>query len=313
VSAAGESLSASPKKAAWLAERERGAVAGVRLVFALATLFGRFPARQIVRGVALYYALFDKRARAASKAFLARVYGRPARFAEVYAHVHRFAQVTLDRIFFLRGKLGPFEFTRTGNHHLEALTRSKTGAILLGAHLGSFEAMRASGSEEHFPLTIVGHFENAKMINALLESLDPEMAQRVLHVGGGDPIGFALTLRERIESGEMVAMMGDRIGLNDKTVVATFFGEPAHFPAGPFLLASMLKCPVYLTFGIYREPNRYDLSCEPFAERIVLPRQNRQAALAEIVQKYAARLEDKCRTAPDNWFNFYDFWEKPER
>jgi predicted LPLAT superfamily acyltransferase len=313
VSAVDERLATAPEKSGWLAERERGAVLGVRIVFVLATIFGRFPARQVVKLVALYYALFDSRARAASRDFFQRVYGRAARFADVYAHVHRFAQVTLDRMFFLRGIVRPFEVTRTGNHHLIELTRTKTGAILLGAHLGSFDAMRASGVEEHFPITIVGHFENAKMINALLQSLDPEMAQRVLHVGGGDPIGFAMTLRERIEAGEMVAMMGDRVGLNDKTVEATFFGAPASFPAGPFLVASMLKCPVYLTFGIYREPNRYDLSCEPFAERIVLPRQNRQAALAEIVQKYAARLEEKCRSAPDNWFNFYDFWETSPR
>ncbi len=60
---------------------------------------------------------------------------------------------------------------------------------------------------------------------------------------------------------------------------------------------------------MFFEPNRYALSCEPFAEQIVLPRKDRDAALAAYVERFARRLEDKARSAPDNWFNFYDFWE----
>jgi len=145
------------------------------------------------------------------------------------------------------------------------------------------------------------------MINALLSQLNPELNERVLHIGNS-PLDFALTLRSRVESGEMVAMMGDRIGLNDKTVTARFFGEKALFPAGPFLIAATLRCPVYLVFGIYREPNIYELSCMPFKDRIHLPRNDRMGALESIVQEYADALEEKCRSAPDNWFNFFDFW-----
>jgi predicted LPLAT superfamily acyltransferase len=72
----------------------------------------------------------------------------------------------------------------------------------------------------------------------------------------------------------------------------------------------MLKCPVYLTFGLYRDPDTYELHCEPFADRIELPRKERQAALARYAQKYAERLESYVKRAPDNWFNFYDFWRK---
>lgn len=299
----------SEEKAEWLNQKERGAILGIRAVLFMATVFGRAPTRLLVRLIALYYTLFDRSARAASKRYLAKVYGRPARFREVYAHILRFAQTTLDRLFMLRGAHRHFVVTRDGNHHLQALTREKRGAILLGAHLGSFEAMRMSGADERFPITIVGHFENAKMINALLEELNPELSERVLHIGDS-PLDFALTLKSRIDAGEMVAMMGDRIGLNDRTIAARFFGEKARFPAGPFLIAATLKCPVYLVFGIYREPNRYELSCMPFKDRIQLPRSDRMGALESIVQEYADALEEKCRSAPDNWFNFFDFWEE---
>lgn len=303
---------AKPDDAAWLSQGERGALWSIRLMFRLARLFGRRPTRLIVRLVALYYATFDAAAARASRAWLTRVHGRPATTREVRAHIFRFAQVVLDRVYLLQGAIGAFEVTRTGDHHLDRLAREGRGAVLLGAHLGSFEAMRAGARDERLPLYIVGHFENARMINALLARIDPHMAGRVIHVGD-DPVGFALGVRERVEQGGLVAILGDRVGLNDKHVSVPFFGEPARFPTGPLLLAAMLRCPVYLVFGLYREPNRYDLHCEPFAERIELPRARRQEALAEWVARYAVRLEHHARQAPDNWFNFYDFWEDGDR
>jgi len=184
------------------------------------------------------------------------------------------------------------------------------GALLVGALLGSYEAMRAGGFEDQIPIRILGYFANAKMINALLEQLDPHKAAKVMHLGD-DPVGVMTKVQECLEHGEFVAMMADRTGLNERTVLAEFFGQPDPFAAGPFLLASILRCPVYLVFGLYTEPNRYDLHCERFADRIDLPRKDRDGAMKEWVQRYAARIEHHARNAPLNWFNFFDFWAKP--
>lgn len=302
---------ATAESPAWLSQQERGALLGIRFVFSLASAFGRWPARQFVRLVALYYALFDRGVKRASRDWLERVHGRRVRWREVYAHIFTFAQVALDRIFLLKGRTRAFTVNRNGNHHLQQLVADGRGAVLLGAHLGSFEAMRMSADTEAFPISIVGHFENARMVNALLSRIDPAMAAKVIHVGD-DPIAFALKVKERLEVGHMVAILGDRVGLNDKTVHVDFFGDSAAFPTGPFLLAAALRSPVYLVFGLYYEPNRYELFCEPFAERIELPRADRAASLERIVQRYANELERYCRKAPNNWFNFYDFWAEKQ-
>jgi predicted LPLAT superfamily acyltransferase len=292
---------------AWLTREERGAMAAIGFVFWLARRLGRRPARLFLRIVAAQYVLTDRAARSASASWLSTVYGRPARLSEIYQHILRFAHVTLDRVFLLLGAHELFVVNRTGKHHLNELTRQKRGAILVGAHLGSFDAMRVTGAEERFPINIVGHFENARMINALLERLNPGMAERVIHVGG-DPIGFATAVRQHLDDGEMVAILADRVGLNDKQVEVDFFGKKAAFPTGPFLLAAALNAPVYLVFGLYFEPNRYELFCEPFSERLSIPRGDRAGALQAVVQRYAERLEHYARMAPDNWFNFYDVW-----
>jgi predicted LPLAT superfamily acyltransferase len=291
----------------WLNQRERGTLLLIRLTIRLATMFGRRAVRPLVVMIALWYRLFDRRAVRASRDWLRRVHGREPGFWAIYRHIRTFAQVTLDRVFLVTGRTKAFTFSRTGHENLVAQLRTGRGAVLLGAHLGSFEAMRLGGVEDRITIQVLGHFANAKMVNALLTQLNPDHAATVIHLGD-DPVGVMARVRARIEAGDFVALLGDRTGLNDRTTTASFLGQEARFPSGPFLLASLLHCPVYLVFGIYREPNRYDLFCEPFAERLELPRQNRQGALQAAVQRYADRLAEHARNAPDNWFNFYDFW-----
>jgi len=299
----------SSSKTTWLSQRERGTLLGIHALYWLATLFGRAPTRIVVRIIAATYALFSRSINRLSRQWLSIVFGRPATRAMVYRHVLHFAQTAVDRLFLLRGKIDSFEVTTTGKQHLlDAAARNK-GLLLLGAHVGSFEAMRADSARVRIPLNILGHFENARMINALFEKLNPDLAARVIHIETNS-VEFIFDVRNRIEAGEFVGTMGDRVGLNEKSVVVQFFGRPARFPTGPFVLASVLKCPVYLTFGLYSEPNRYDLFCEPFADCVDLPRKKRQEQLQAVVQRYASRLEEYCRKAPYNWFNFYDFWEE---
>lgn len=304
-----ESKQPSQTSQSWLSHGERGAMLGIRAVFWLATAAGRKPARAFIYVVALYYRLFDRAVVQASSSWLRRVYGREPTWREVFDHILTFAHVTLDRMFLLQGKVKGLEFTRTGHQHLQHALAAGRGAVLLGAHLGSYDAMRQGGAADKVPINILGYFENAKMISALFERLNPDMAARVIHIGA-DPIGVMSQVRDRVDKGELVALLGDRVGVGDKVVEADFFGETARFPAGPFLFASLLRCPVFLVFGLYTAPNRYDLYCEPFADDVQLPRARRQQALAELVGRYAKRLEVYCRKAPKNWFNFFDFWSR---
>lgn len=291
----------------WLSQRERGSLWLIRLSFGLALRLGRRAMRPLVVIVALWYRLFDRAAVRASRQWLQRVHGQRPGFWQVYRHIRTFAQVTLDRAFLISGRTRGLVITRTGHEHLTRQLATGRGAVLLGAHLGSFEAMRQGGVADRVRIQILGYFENARMINALLAQLAPDRSATVIHLGD-DPVSVMARVRARIEAGDFVAVLGDRTGLNERTAKATFFGEEAAFPTGPLLLASLLRCPVYLVFGLYREPDRYELCCEPFVERLELPRGQRDQALRQHVQAYAARLEEHCRRAPDNWFNFYDFW-----
>lgn len=301
--------SAAPgsEPAGWLEQRERGVLWLMRASFWLATVCGRTVMKGPVTLVALWYVLFDRKAVAASRDWLRRVRGREPRWSEVFAHIRNFAQVTLDRVLLITGRTRAIEFTCEGDEHLAAQVATGRGAILLGAHLGSYEALRAGGMNEDVPIQILGYFKNSRMVNELLGSYHAGQAARVIHLGE-DPVGAMARVRGRLEDGEMVAVLGDRVGLNERVMRVPFFGEPAAFSPGPFMLAHVLRCPVYLVFGLYAAPGRYDLHCEPFAERVDLPRKGREQALYELTARYAERVEAYARRAPYNWFNFFDFW-----
>lgn len=290
----------------WQAVSERGTTLGVRTLVTVGTALGRGAARALVRVVALWFALFDRTVRRASRGYLRRLQGR-ATLADVYAHVRTFAQVTLDRLFILRGETARLEIRTSGEEILRELAATRRGALLLLAHVGSFEILRTLSVERDLPIHVLGYFKNAKRINAVLKGIDPRVDARFIEIRPGDPT-FAIAVADRIAAGELVGTMGDRVGADGKSVRVPFLGGEADFPTGPYLLASALKCPVFLAFGLYHEPNRYELYCEPFADPVVLPRSGRDEALRALAARYAARVEHYCRRAPTNWFNFYDFW-----
>jgi predicted LPLAT superfamily acyltransferase len=188
--------------------------------------------------------------------------------------------------------------------------KPRRGAILLGAHLGSFEAMRAAAEKYDVPLWIVADFSNAERINGMLELLAPNLMMRAIGVDPSNPSSM-IQIKEVLERGELVAILADRnTERRDRSVAVPFFGQKAYFPAGPYVLAHVLGCPVLLVYGLFSAPNRYDLYCEPFESRISLPRRTRGEAIEALASRYADRLEARARMAPYNWFNFYDFWEE---
>ncbi|MCL2447917.1 MAG: hypothetical protein FWD17_03110 [Polyangiaceae bacterium] len=290
----------------WLNVAERGSALGIAFFVWLSTAFGRAPARLVLRVVVFYYVVFHASLRRVSADYWRRVRGS-AGFGRVYGHVLRFAEAALDRAFIVSGKHRYFRVTRHGNEHLERLRAARRGAILVGAHVGSFEAMRVNGDLEGFRINILGYFKNARMLNAALEKLDPSASARFIAIEPSQ-VDFVMRVKERIDRGECVAVMGDRVGLDRRAATVDFFGAEAQFPTGPYLLAAILKCPIYLTFGLYRAPDRYELYCEPFDLEPKVSREDRDEALRAYAQRFASRLEHYVGLAPDNWFNFYDFW-----
>jgi predicted LPLAT superfamily acyltransferase len=141
---------------------------------------------------------------------------------------------------------------------------------------------------------------------ALFRGLNPMIADKIIQIGN---LGAMLQVKEALDGGEMVGILGDRIVRGDKTVTAPFLGAPAAFSAGPYVLSTLLEAPIVLCFGLYLGGRRYEILFEPFCDGVRLSREHRDAEIRALVARYAERLEAYCRRQPFNWFNFYDFWQ----
>ncbi|WP_456445631.1 LpxL/LpxP family acyltransferase [Thiolapillus sp.] len=291
---------------AWFAQRERSSTFWLKVIIWIARHLGRRVARGLLYPITGYFVISSPATRKASRNFLQRVLDHPPGWQDVYRHHHCFASVILDRVFLLAGRESLLDIQVEGYEMaLEQLAKGR-GAILLGSHLGSFEALRVLGMyDAGLSLKVLMIVEHNQMITRMLNLLNPEVARTVIPVGQPDTF---LRVKEALDQGELVGMLGDRVVDREKQLRCDFLGETAGFPTGPMQLAVALKVPVIMFYGIYEGGNRYRVYFELLTPGFQGPREERQAAIQELVCRYARHLEAKARMAPYNWFNFYDYW-----
>jgi len=291
----------------WVEKKERGSTWTMRLMLFLCRHTGQWLVRPLLFPITGYFLLTSSKIRATSLHFYTKVNGR-ANWIDCFRQLHCFAQTLLDRIFILSGNAKRYKVTTQGRQILIEGQKRGHGIILLGSHLGSFEACRVLLRERAgLDVYVVAYFGSSQKIRMILDELNPELADRVIDPTEPDAI---FTMRDVIENGGVLAILADRVGIGEKRATVSFFGEAIELPAGPYLLAHILGCPVYSFFGLLSGPRHYDNYVEKIAERILLPRNGRQEALNAYVQSYAERLEHYCRLYPYNWFNFYNIWKQ---
>jgi predicted LPLAT superfamily acyltransferase len=294
--------------AQWTERKEIGNAAWLTFARFTARRLGRRSVRVLLYPAALYFFLRRGPERRASRQYLERVRGRPVSYWSVLRHIYQFSCTILDRLYLLSERFKRFDIRTSGLRDLDRVLEGGEGVLLIGAHLGSFDALRVLSLERpEVPVRILLDTVQGERISALLNELNPALAASIINARDAGP-AVAIKIKEALDQNAIVAVLADRGQPANPMQNATFLGHPAPFPTSPWLLAAALKVPVMLAFGLYRGGNRYDLHFELFADRIVIERSRRTEALGEILQRFADRLAHYAQLAPYNWFNFYDFW-----
>lgn len=298
----------------WPEMRERGVYAAMYLLALVYRVLGPRVCRALLYPVAGVFFLTGKTARDASRAYLERAWeqgyldARPTALTG-FRHFLTFAEAAVDKFAAWTGRLSPDDVNgiETGPFRDAELAG---GAFVITAHLGNPEVLRAiAGVTGRWRVNVLVHTAHAEMFNRMVERFSGQSTVRMTQVTEIGP-ATAIALAEAIERGEWVVMVADRapVSRGGRTVDAPFMGGVATFPQGPYILASILKCPTYVMFCTKRGDG-FDVEFEPFADPVRLPRNDREGSITAYATQFAEMMERQVSKTPMQWFNFYPYWK----
>ena len=297
---------------AWRREPEHGNTLVLRALRWLGRYAPAVLTDPLIGAIALWFSAFPSRIAARGQsAYLRAALGRAPRFADRFRQCLGFAHVVLDRTRLLSNGVAGFDVRAEGEEIFLRHHRAGRGGVLLGAHFGSFEALRA------FDRTLPGlsvrylMFQaNAEKATRLLEALNPDVASQVIPVTDGQ--SAMLAVREALAAGKFVAYLGDRMPARSRRgeIEVRFLGAPIRVPRAPYISAMLAAAPLILCFAPRTGPRRYEIHFLELYDGSPVPRAERDARCRELAQGYADALAEMCRRHPYNWFNFFDIWRE---
>jgi predicted LPLAT superfamily acyltransferase len=300
----------------WSSSKEAGALSGMRFMVGVYNLLGRGVFTAILVPVIAYFFIRRGSARQASMDYLRRfkrAYPEKFRNQSIiwlsYRHFLAFGQSILDKYIVWASKTTEITLPPPDRKLLFDQLESGEGCLLVGSHFGNLEYSR--GIAVQYPELVINvliHDQHSEKFSALMKDADTDSRMNLIQVTDID-FDLALSLKEKVDRGEWVAIAADRVPVGERKRVCSvdFLGDKANFPVGPYVLASLLNCPVYLLHCYYAE-NQYHVGVEFFGKELKFPRKNRQQAYADAAQKYAIALQRQVARFPLQWFNFFDFW-----
>lgn len=310
-------ISIEPQKNAeqnlWWKRQERGGAFFLRLSLFLAQILPEFALKLIVKIVVWFYYIFSKNERENIAAFrrnLSEFAGsQTLKGTSVFSHFEAFGGAICDKFRVWKGKIKDDELEIIDLEHIKSeLIGAQKGQILLTAHLGNVEICKALGARvDGFRMVILAYDKNSREFNEVLKQISQnDGSVRMMLVNELD-VAAMLELKNIIESGEHIGIMGDRTPLGgDKAARVKFLGKEAGFNYGPYLIAGILGVKIS-SLWCQKVGGKFRIELVPLASAVKLGR-DRAAAAREYLQIYVRELENRCKQTPTQWFNFFDFW-----
>jgi predicted LPLAT superfamily acyltransferase len=284
--------------------RSRGNSVGYRIFISLLRKGGLKAAYSLLHPVGLYYRLFVPAATKPLRYLYQRRMGfaRKAATRLIKRNINFFGQTLIDKVAVLTGGADKLSFTHEGIAHLEALAASGTGGLIVSAHLGNWEIAGHMLKRVGATINVLMYDGEAEQLKALMARYEQKRSFNIIYVR--EDLSHIYEMSAALRRGELICLHADRFRPGNRTMTHDFLGEEAHFPAGPFLLASKLRAPVCFVFAFKETTFHYHY--KGWAAKTY---EGRGTSGAErMLDDFVSLLEEQLRLYPDQWFNYYDFW-----
>lgn len=283
--------------------QSRGTPIGYRIFIFLIRTFGLRAAYGLLVFVAGWFFVFDpqKSNRVMFQYFHERIgFSKFKSWWKIYTNYRLIGQILIDKVAVMSGLSDKIKFTSHGAEYFKAMLQEQRGGFLLGAHLGNWE--------------IAGHFlaGYGDAVNIVLyDGEHQQIKEQLERATGGkqfnvipikNDLSHVYAINEALQRNEIICMHADRFLPGNRTQTVSFLGKEAQFPTGPFQLIKSLRAPYTFVYGLKSAATHYDFYARP--HRIA----TNETKVDDILKEYVADLEKMVQQAPEQWFNYYDFW-----
>lgn len=286
--------------------KSKGTTFGYSIFVAVIKKFGVRPAYALLAVVAFYYFLFSFKTSKIIYGFYRKRlrYGRFSSLLKLYRNYYRLGQTLIDKIAIMSGAAVNFTFNFDGEENLRQITALQKGGLLLSAHIGNWEIAGYLLKRLNTRINIVMFDGEHQKIKEYLKSVTGETTAKIIVIK--NDLSHIFEINEALKNNELVCMHADRFVEGNKTIETDFLGSPAKFPLGPFLLAAKFKVPVAFVFALKETTFHYHFFSTEAKDYSM---HEKDESVAQMLKGFAKAMEEKVKTYPEQWFNYYDFWK----
>jgi predicted LPLAT superfamily acyltransferase len=287
--------------------KSKGTPLGYRIFVWVLKTFGVLPAYFLLRFVVLYYFFFSYKASRQIYLLYRRKlgYSRGSSIIKLYKNYFLLGQGIIDKVVLMSGIKNNFTFDFDGEENLHKIAAMGKGGILLSAHIGNWDVAGHLFKRLESRINIVMYDGEHEQIKEYLEGVIGERNMNIIVIK--NDLTHIYKISEALSNNELVCMHADRFLEGNKTLTTDFLGEPARFPMGPFLLASKFRVPVTYVFAVKESNLHYHLFSSPVKDYSTFARNE---IMQQMLNEYVNEIEKKVKEYPEQWFNYYNFWEQ---
>ena len=285
-------------------------VIGFKIFVFILNSFGLKPAYLILRFVSFYYFLFSKPNKYIREYFIqAHGYSKLKARLAVYKNNFILGQTIIDKVAVMAGAKNPFKVIHKNGEMLDELTAIGKGGILISAHIGNWEVAGQGLNRLGTAFNVLMYSNEKEDVKQYMDGVMKEKKINIIAINE-ETKSHIIELHKAFTNNELVVMHGDRYREGAKTLTANFFGKPAKFPAGPFIMAAKFGVPLCIVFAVKTDKHTYQFSTEkPIQVDRVRGDAQLEKVCQDLLQQYVTQVENMVKAYPHQWFNYYDFWK----
>lgn len=283
--------------------KQRGSGWSINLVYILYKIFGYKFIYFLMYPISFFYFLFSTNVKKSINDYYDTI-GVQFSNRVYFEHLRIFATCMVDR-FITKLTNEEYDFNYESKDKMSALL--KDGCIVLHSHYGGWAASANNDTKDiNNKVNIVmqevlsdsiKNIENSKELDNNLNIID-------LNKGG---IAVSIEIANALMNNEIVAIMGDRASNKSGELGIEFFGKEAFFNKNPFQIAYKTNKPILVYFVIFKSIKKYSVE---FTKIELDKTLEEKVAVKKAMNIYIKMYEQTILNHPNQWFNFYNFWEK---